>query len=50
MIVDPVLVAPEPVAWMEHRRMLVGDARKLVEPAAGKRPNRSKCGSSFAKS
>ena len=35
VIVDPVLVAAEPVARMEHRRMLVGDAGELVEPAAG---------------
>jgi len=36
VIVDPVLVASEAVARMKHRRMLVGDARELVEPAAGK--------------
>ena len=35
MIVDPVLVAAEAVARMQHRRMLVGDAGQLVEPAAG---------------
>ena len=34
VIVDPVLVAPEAVARMQHRRMLIGDARKLVEPMA----------------
>ena len=35
MIVDPVLVAPKTVARVQHRRMLVGGARELVEPAAG---------------
>ena len=38
MILDPVLVAAEPVARMQHRRMPVGDAGELVEPAAGKQP------------
>ena len=35
VIVDPVLVAAETVARVQHRRMLVGDPRQLVEPAAG---------------
>ena len=37
MVVDPVLVAAETVAGLQHRRMLVGGSRELVEPAAGKR-------------
>ena len=37
MIVDPVLVAAKTVARVDHRRMLVGGARKLIEPAAGQR-------------
>ena len=37
VIVDPILVAAEAIARMKHRRMLVGDPRQLVEPAAGKR-------------
>ena len=37
VVVDPVLVAAEAVARMQHRRMLVGDLRQLVEPAAGER-------------
>ena len=36
MVVDAVLVAAETVARMQHRRMLVGDQRQFVEPAAGK--------------
>ena len=35
MVVDPVLVAAEAVPAFEHRRMLVGDARQLIQPAAG---------------
>ena len=35
VIVDPVLVAAETVARMQHRRMLVGGARQFIEPAAG---------------
>jgi len=35
VIVDPVLVAAEAVARMEHWRMLVGDAGEFIEPAAG---------------
>ena len=35
VIVDPVLVAAETVARVEYRRMLVGHAGQLVEPAAG---------------
>ena len=34
MIVDPVLVATEPVARVQHRRMLVGGAGECVELAA----------------
>ena len=34
VIVDPVFVAAETVARVQHRRMLVGDPRQLVEPAA----------------
>ncbi len=37
MVVDPVLVAAEAVARLQHRRMLVGHHRQLVEPAAGQR-------------
>ncbi len=33
MKLDPILVAAETIARVEHRRMLVGDFRKLVEPA-----------------
>ncbi len=36
MIVDPVLVAAEAVARLQHRRVLVGGSGELVEPAAGK--------------
>ena len=35
VVVDPVLVAAEPVARLQHRRMLVGDHREFVEAAAG---------------
>ena len=35
MIGDAVLVAAEAVARLQHRRILIGDARQLVEPAAG---------------
>ena len=35
MVIDPVLVAAEAVARIQHRRMLVGDPRELVEPTAG---------------
>ena len=34
MILDPILVAAEAVARMEHRGMLVGGVGKLVEAAA----------------
>ena len=37
VVVDPVLVAAEAVARLQHRRMLVGDLRQLVEPVAGQR-------------
>ena len=37
MVVDPVLVAAEAVARMQHRRMLVGDPREFVQPSAGER-------------
>ena len=37
MVVDPVLVAAEAVARLQHRRMLVGDLGQLVEPVAGER-------------
>ena len=37
MVVDPVLVAAETVARVQHRRMLVGDPRQFIEPAAGQR-------------
>ena len=36
MVIDPVLVAAEAVARMQHRRMLVGDPREFIEPAARK--------------
>ena len=36
VIVDPVLVAAETVARVQHRRMLVGKPRQFVESAAGK--------------
>ena len=35
MIDDAVLVAAEAIACLQHRRMLIGDARQLVEPTAG---------------
>jgi hypothetical protein len=35
VVFDPVLVPPEAVARMQHRAVRVGDARQLVEPAAG---------------
>jgi hypothetical protein len=34
MVVDPVLVAAETIARVQHRRMLVGEASQFVEPAA----------------
>ncbi len=34
MVVDPVLVAAEAVARVQNRRMLVGDPRQFIEPAA----------------
>jgi hypothetical protein len=37
MIADAVLVATEAVARLQHRRILVGNTRKLVQPAAGQR-------------
>ena len=37
VILDPVLVAPLAIAGVEHRRVLVGDGGKLVEPPARKR-------------
>ena len=37
MVVDPVLVAAEAVARLQHRRMLVGHHGKLVEAVAGER-------------
>jgi hypothetical protein len=36
MIFDPLHVAPEPVALVEHRTMAVGQSRAFVEMAAGK--------------
>ena len=38
MIIDPVLVAPEPVARAQHRRVPFGEPRQLIEPAAGELP------------
>ena len=35
VVLDPVFVAAVAVARMQHRRVAVGDAGKLVEPAAG---------------
>ena len=35
VIVDPVLVAAEPVACVQHRRVLVGGSGELVQPATG---------------
>ena len=37
MVVDPVLVAAEAVARLQHRRMLVGHHGEIVEPVAGER-------------
>ena len=37
MVVDPVLVAAETIARIQHRRMLVGGPRQFVQPAAGQR-------------
>jgi hypothetical protein len=37
VIVDPVFVAAEAIAGVKHRRILVGDPRQFVEPAAGQR-------------
>ncbi len=37
MIVDPVLVAAEAVARVQNRRVLVGDPRQFIEPAACER-------------
>ena len=37
MIFDPLHVAAEPVALMQHRRVAVGEPRAFVEMAAGKR-------------
>ena len=34
MVVDPVLVAAEPIPGIEHRRMLVGDPGEFIEPPA----------------
>ena len=36
MELDPILVAAKAIARMEHRRMLVGNFRELVEPPARK--------------
>ncbi len=38
MVVDPVFVAAETVARMQHRWMLVGGFRQLIQPAARQRP------------
>ncbi len=35
MVLDPVLVTPEAVARMQHRRMAVGEPREFVQPPAG---------------
>ena len=37
MVVDPVLVAAEAVARLQHRRVLVGHHGEIVEPIAGER-------------
>ncbi len=37
VVVDPVLVAAETVARLQHRRVLVGHHGKLVEAVAGER-------------
>src|SRR5581483_2906431 len=37
MIVDPVLIAAEPVARVQYRLIPVRDPRELVEPAARQR-------------
>src|SRR3982074_786718 len=34
MVVDPVLVAAKTIPRMQHRRMLVGDPRQFIQPAA----------------
>ena len=41
MVFDPVLVAAEAVAGMQHRRMLVGGVGQFVEAAAGEVPGRA---------
>ena len=38
VVLDPVLVAALAIARMQHRRMLVGDRRKLVETPTGQSP------------
>ena len=38
VVVDPVLVAAEAVARLQHRRMLVGHHGEIVEAVAGERP------------
>ena len=35
MIIDPVLIAAEPIPRMQKRRMLVGNPCQFVQPAAG---------------
>ena len=37
MVLDPILVAPEPIARMELRGISIRDRGKLVESAAGQR-------------
>ena len=37
MIVDPVLVAAEPIACIQHRRVFVGGPGQLIQPAARER-------------
>ena len=38
VILDPVRVTAEPVSRMQHRRMSVGNAGKLVQASAGELP------------
>ena len=37
VILDPVLVAAEAVARVQHRRVPVGSPRQLIQPSAGER-------------
>ena len=45
VVVDPVLVASEAVARMQHGNVAIGDHGKFVEPAAGQRAQPVEVGS-----